>query len=125
MSFTFLRAVAVVLFVFYSSLADAGSRTVLASYYSDYFHGRVMANGDRFDNGNLENAASLQFPLGTEVTLCEPKFEGKCLTVKITDRIDSKYKNRIDLSKAAALYFGFIEKGLETLIIKTIDSPTS
>jgi rare lipoprotein A len=96
---------------------------VLASFYSDSFHGKIMANGEPFDNEDLSNAASLQFDLGTEVTLCDPKSEGKCLTVTITDRINPRYRNRIDLSKAAAGYFNFIEKGLETLIIKAVETP--
>ncbi len=121
----FFFRLALVGFVFLTSSADAGTRVVLASWYGGYFHGRTMANGDPFDENNPENAASLMFPLGTRVTLCNIKetSEQVCLEVTIQDRISPRYRNRIDLSKAAAEELNFKEKGVTRLQIVSIVLP--
>lgn len=66
-----------------------------ATFYSDYFVGRKMANGQRFSQGRM-TAAHPSLRLGSTVTVVNRR-TGKSVRVKITDRCNCS----IDLSKAA------------------------
>lgn len=66
------------------------SRTT-ATYYSDVFQGRRMANGQRFSQSS-NSVATNQYKLGTRVKICHKQ---RCVTGVVRDRCNCG----IDLSK--------------------------
>lgn len=75
-----------------------------ATFYSDIFEGRRMANGQRYSHKNL-TAAHMTLPLGTIVRVTYQR-NGRSVRVKITDRGGFNPRN-IDLSRRA---FGILAK---------------
>jgi rare lipoprotein A len=80
-----------------------------ASYYGRRFHGRLTANGERFDMGAL-TAAHRTLPFGTLVRVTNPR-NGRSVTVRINDRGPFIAGREIDLSRAAAEEIGMIRSG--------------
>jgi rare lipoprotein A len=72
----------------------------VASYYADDFHGKLAANGERFDMNAL-TAAHRTFPFGTEVRVTNLA-NAKSVVVRINDRGPFKEGRLIDLSLRAA-----------------------
>lgn len=89
------------------SLTSLG--TGIASYYGRRFHGRLTANGERF-NMNAMTAAHKTLPFGTRVRVTNPR-NGKSVTVRINDRGPFIRGRTIDLSRAAAQRIGMISTG--------------
>ena len=77
-----------------------------ASYYHDRFHGRRMANGDRYHKDSL-TCAHLRFPLGTMLRVRNMR-TGKEIEVEVTDRGPYSKKFVVDLSRGAARALGII-----------------
>jgi rare lipoprotein A len=88
----------------------------IASYYADFFEGRLTANGELFSQ-DLLTAAHKTLPFGTEV-LVENLTNGKTVVVTINDRGPFIKGRIIDLSKSAASEIGMIEKGIQKVLIK-------
>lgn len=84
--------------------AIAHPRNLFATYYSDYFHGRRMANGQIFSQ-HSNSVASNVFKLGTRLSIC---YRGKCVTGVVRDRCGSC---GIDLSKALFRQLAPLKKG--------------
>lgn len=99
-------------------------QSVTASYYADKFHGRLTANGERFDMYAM-TAAHKTLPFGTllEVTNLA---NGKKVTVRINDRGPFIAGREIDLSKGAAVKLDMIKSGTAKVKLVIIDknSPT-
>lgn len=93
----------------------------IASYYADKFQGRRMANGARYDEQKF-TAASNKIHLGAWVRVSNLSNK-KTVIVQITDRMNSKNKRLIDLSKAAAVKLGYIRKGLTKVSVEIISKP--
>ena len=88
----------------------------LASYYADFFEGRLTADGSIFSQDSL-TAAHKKLPFGTKVFVSNIT-NGKSLTVTINDR-GPFIKNRIiDLSRRAADSLDMLEVGVVDIIIK-------
>ncbi|MEO0419854.1 MAG: septal ring lytic transglycosylase RlpA family protein [Pseudomonadota bacterium] len=83
--------------------------TGVASYYGKRFHGRLTANGERF-NMNAMTAAHKTLPFGTHVRVTNPS-NGRSVTVRINDRGPFIRGRTIDLSRAAATKLGMISRG--------------
>ncbi|MEM7703459.1 MAG: septal ring lytic transglycosylase RlpA family protein [Pseudomonadota bacterium] len=83
--------------------------TGVASYYGKRFHGRLTANGERF-NMNAMTAAHKTLPFGTRVRVTNPS-NGRSVTVRINDRGPFIRGRTIDLSRAAATKLGMISRG--------------
>lgn len=83
--------------------------TRVASYYGKRFHGRLTANGERF-NMNAMTAAHKTLPFGTRVLVTNPR-NGKSVTVRINDRGPFIKGRHIDLSRRAAKKLGIISSG--------------
>lgn len=81
----------------------------VASYYSDRFQGRKMANGQPYHRDSF-TCAHLRYPFGTLLKVRNPVNEKECL-VEVTDRGPYSKKFTIDLSRAAATYLGVIGHG--------------
>lgn len=74
-------------------------KTAHASYYADKFHGKKTASGKKY-NKNQYTAAHKKLPFGTIVKVTN-EFNGKSVTVEITDRGPFVRAREIDLSKRA------------------------
>jgi len=88
-------------------LADLGSG--IASYYGRRFHGRLTANGERFDMGAM-TAAHKTLPFGSLVRVTNPR-NGRTVVVRINDRGPFVRGRTIDLSRRAAQELGIIRRG--------------
>ncbi|KEG16860.1 septal ring lytic transglycosylase RlpA family protein [Bartonella bacilliformis] len=81
-----------------------------ASWYGEYFHGRLTANGEIYDM-NLLTAAHTTLPLPSYVRVTNLK-NASSIIVRVNDR-GPYMKNRIiDLSKQAAIMLGFKDDGI-------------
>lgn len=90
-----------------SVLRDLGSG--VASYYGRKFHGRLTANGERFDM-NAMTAAHKTLPFGTRVRVTNAR-NGRSVIVRINDRGPFIRGRTIDLSRGAAQKLGMISSG--------------
>lgn len=81
-----------------------------ASWYGDYFQGRLTANGERFDK-NLMTAAHKKMPFNTYLLVTNRK-NNKKVIVRINDRGPYIHGREIDLSEAAANELGGRSQGV-------------
>ena len=81
-----------------------------ATFYSDSFHGKKTANGERY-NKNEFTAAHRSLPLGTIVRVTNLS-NGNNLLVRINDRGPGKKKLILDVSRAAASKLNMIRRGV-------------
>jgi rare lipoprotein A len=102
-----------------SRLIAAGPETGLAVYYSDYFHGRPVASGETYDKDAL-TAAHNGLPYGTKVKVTNLAND-KSVVVKINDRMRSRTKVLIDVSRRAAEELGFIREGRAKVRVEVAD----
>ena len=75
-----------------------------ASWYGPGFHGKLTANGERFNTNDL-TAAHRTLPFGTKVRVVNKK-TGRSVVVRINDRGPYAHGRVIDLSKASAQAIG-------------------
>lgn len=71
----------------------------VASWYGGYFHGRLTANGERYNMNEL-TAAHRTLPFGTQVRVTNLR-NNKSVTVRINDRGPYSKGRVIDLSRKA------------------------
>ena len=88
----------------------------VASWYGPGFHGRLTANGERFDMNEL-TAAHKTLPFGTRVLVHNPR-TGKQVVVRINDRGPFAKGRVIDLSKAAAAALGIKGRGHDAVVLR-------
>ena len=91
----------------------------VASYYGRRFHGRLTANGERFDM-NAMTAAHRSLPFGTRVRVTNPR-NGRSVVVRINDRGPFVRGRTIDLSRAAATRIGMISSGHARVELERLD----
>ena len=96
-----------------------------ASYYADRFHGRLTANGERFNMHEL-TAAHKSLPFGSMVRVTNLA-NGKKVLVRINDRGPYIKGRIIDLSLEAAKEIDLLKKGVTNVRIEVYegDSKTS
>lgn len=82
----------------------------LASWYGPYFHGRLTANGETFDQNTL-TAAHKSLPFNTVLQVRNLK-NNRSIVVRINDRGPYIGKRSLDLSKAAAQCLGSEKQGV-------------
>ena len=81
--------------------------TMLSSWYGPGFHGRLTANGERYDmHGYSAAHKTLQF--GTKLRVC---YQG-CVDVVVNDRGPFIGARELDLSYGAAKAIGLVEPGV-------------
>lgn len=91
-----------------------------ASYYSDRFHGRRTASGERYDRNALTAVHSF-YPFGTVLRVTNLR-NHRSVHVRINDRWPRKYGRRIlDLSKRAAKELGFVNAGLAHVKLEVVE----
>lgn len=92
-----------------------------ASWYGRQFHGRLTANGERFNMHGM-TAAHKTLPLGCTVRVTN-KDNGKSVVVKINDRGPFVGNRVLDLSYAASKALGFTDNGLAKVHIEVLSLP--
>lgn len=88
----------------------------IASWYGDPFHGRLTANGERYDKRRL-SAAHKTLPLPSIVRVTNLA-NGRSIEVRVNDRGPFVGERVIDLSEAAAEVLGFKHQGLAEVEIR-------
>ncbi len=83
---------------------------VEASWYGDFHHGRVTANGETFDMYGL-TAAHKDLPFGSRVRVIDVE-TGRSVVVRINDRGPYLGDRAIDLSYGAARELGMVREGV-------------
>jgi rare lipoprotein A len=89
-----------------------------ASWYGAAFHGKRAANGELFDMDAM-TAAHRTLPLGSVVRVVN-LVNGKHLHVRITDRGPYRSSRVIDLSRAAAVRLGMLERGVSIVRVQLV-----
>jgi len=92
-----------------------------ASWYGKPFHGRLTANGERYNMHKL-SAAHRTYALGTVLKVTSLK-NWRSVIVKVNDRGPFYHSRDIDLSYAAAKKLGFVKKGIEKVKIEVVSCP--
>jgi len=103
-------------------LSIGESKDILASWYGEYFHGRLTALGEVYDMNGF-SAAHKTYPLGTVLKVTNPA-NGVSLNVRINDRGPFWGKRELDLSKGSAEYLGTKEQGVAPVHIEVISVPS-
>ncbi len=85
-------------------------RKGMASWYGPGFHGRLTANGERYNQNGL-TAAHKSLPFGTQVRVTN-LHNGRSVIVRINDRGPYIHGRVIDLSKGAANVIGLLNSGV-------------
>ncbi|YAI82442.1 MAG: septal ring lytic transglycosylase RlpA family protein [cyanobacterium endosymbiont of Rhopalodia sterrenbergii] len=93
-------------------------RKGMASWYGPGFHGRLTANGERYNQNGL-TAAHKNLPFGTRVRVTNLN-NGRSITVRINDRGPYAYGRIIDLSKGAARVIGLMGSGVAPVQIEIL-----
>ncbi len=91
-----------------------------ASWYGPKFHGRLTANGERFNMDDL-TAAHRTLPFGTRVRVTN-EATGKAVTVRINDRGPFHGNRVIDLSREAAKAIGLMSRGVANVKIEVLEN---
>jgi rare lipoprotein A len=81
--------------------------SVLTSWYGPGFHGRLTANGERYNQNDL-TAAHKTLPFGTRLRVCYRR----CAIVRVNDRGPYIHGREVDLSKGAADAIGLTASGV-------------
>ena len=84
--------------------------TGVASYYSDKFHGRKTASGEKYDRNKL-TAAHRTLPIGSQIEVINLKNQNSVI-VTVNDRGPYAGKRALDLSYAAAKELGLVGTGV-------------
>ena len=95
------------------------TQTGIASLYAKKFHKRKTASGEKFNMYAL-TAAHRTLKFGTVVKVTNLK-NNKSVTVRINDRGPFIKGRVIDLSFAAAQKLGFVQQGITSVKIETVD----
>ena len=90
-----------------------------ASYYGNELAGNRTASGERFDPEQL-TAAHRTLPLGSKVRVTNPR-NGESVVVRINDRGPYAHGREIDVSRAAAVQLGLIQRGHGTVELSLVD----
>ncbi len=96
-----------------------GCRTGIASWYGPRHHGRLTANGERFDR-NAMTAAHPTLPMNTRVRVVNLR-NSRSVVVRVNDRGPGSGR-MIDLSEAAARELGMVDRGLARVRIERLST---
>lgn len=96
----------------------AGPSTGQASYYSDKFHNKKTANGERYDKNAL-TAAHRTLPMGTVVRVTNLR-NGHQVLLRINDRGPQKRSRIIDVSREGAERLGMVKRGVTDVKVEVL-----
>lgn len=89
-----------------------------ASYYSNTFNGKKTANGEIYSHKKMTAACNV-LPLGTWIKVTNLR-NGKSVIVKTNDRLHTRMKRVVDLSREAAEKLGYVKSGLTRVRVEVI-----
>ena len=89
-----------------------------ASFYSNSFNGKKTANGEIYSHKKMTAACNV-LPLGTWIKVTNLR-NGKSVVVKTNDRLHSRMKRVVDLSKEAADKLGYLKSGLTRVKVEVL-----
>lgn len=92
-----------------------------ASYYADFFHGRLTSNGEVFSQDSL-TCAHRTLPFGTYLKV-KNLSNDKEVVVRVTDRGPFIQGRIVDLSRAAAEQIGMIHAGVVRVDVVEVEKP--
>jgi|GEM_PF-2637577 len=104
--------------VYYSKRAISTQRGA-ASFYADFFAGRLTANGERYDP-NAYTAAHRTLPFGSVVRVISEK-TGAWVLVRVNDRGPYAKGRLIDLSRKAATRLSMIRDGVVRVRVELLE----
>lgn len=87
-----------------------------ASWYGAEFGWRRTASGERFNPHGL-TGAHRSLPMGSRVRVTNLR-NGRSVLLTITDRGPFRRRREIDVSYGAARQLGFVERGIERVLIE-------
>ncbi len=94
----------------------------IASYYADFFDGRKMANGVRYDPNNF-TCAHPTAPIGTIFKVVRRDDPSCSVIVTVSDRGPFVKGRIIDLSKRAAQELGILHIGITEVVVALVKRP--
>jgi len=89
-----------------------------ASYYSNSFNGKKTANGEIYSHKKMTAACNV-LPLGTWIRVTNLR-NGKSVVVKTNDRLHTRMKRVVDLSREAADKLDYVKSGLTRVRVEVI-----
>ncbi len=94
------------------------NRKGIASWYGEFFHGRLTANGEVYDMNAMTAAhKTLQLPAIVRVT---NQLNGKSVIVRVNDRGPFVDDRIIDMSKGAAEVLDFRKRGIAPVRVEVM-----
>ena len=94
------------------AIPGGAAGSMLSSWYGPGFHGRLTANGERYDMHGL-TAAHKTLPFGTKLRVCY----NSCVDVRINDRGPFIGARELDLSYGAAKAIGLVQPGVANVSV--------
>ncbi|CAL1240118.1 septal ring lytic transglycosylase RlpA family protein [Candidatus Methylocalor cossyra] len=98
---------------------EATVNTGVASYYSNRFHGRKTASGERFDQNGL-TAMHRTLPFGTRLRVTNLA-NNRTVVVRVNDRCHGRNRRSLDLTRRAAFELGFLRAGLAKVRYEVVE----
>ena len=89
-----------------------------ASFYSNSFNGKKTANGEIYSQKKMTAACNV-LPLGTWIRVTNLR-NGRSVLVKTNDRLHSRMKRVVDLSRSAAEKLNYIKSGLTRVKVEVL-----
>ena len=89
-----------------------------ASFYSNSFNGKKTANGEIYSHKKMTAAFNV-LPLGTWIRFTNLR-NGRSVLVKTNDRLHTRMKRVVDLSKAAAEKLKYVKSGLTRVKVEVL-----
>ncbi|NTW07298.1 MAG: septal ring lytic transglycosylase RlpA family protein [Syntrophaceae bacterium] len=100
------------------TIQPRASEKVTATWYGAEHHNKITASGQRF-NMYQNTLAHKTLPMGTKVRLVNPN-NGKVAEGIVNDRGPYLKGRDVDVSYAMAKQLGFLQKGVERLVMEKI-----
>ena len=94
------------------AIPGSAAGSMLSSWYGPGFHGRLTANGERYDM-HANTAAHKTLPFGTKLRVCLDS----CVDVRINDRGPFIGARELDLSYGAAKAIGLVGPGVANVSV--------
>jgi len=124
-----MRLFLIISFLFTGSYLVAGDTTEArvakpkllygtASYYSNSFNGKKTANGEIYSHKKMTAACNV-LPLGTWIRVTNLR-NRKSVVVKTNDRLHTRMKRVVDLSREAADKLDYVKAGLTKVRVEVI-----
>ena len=89
-----------------------------ASYYSNSFNGKKTANGETFSQKKMTAACNV-LPLGTWIRVTNLR-NGRSVLVRTNDRLHTRMKRVVDLSRSAAEKLNYVKSGLTQVKVEVL-----